>query len=104
MFYNIFSMGNFVVIKTFPAHDSPVVWYVVCTMSGSDGECLPCIISAAAAHLAVVDAVFVESNGGTGEDGLADPRQPRRGRQARCHQRPGDGLSCKQPAIEDTEI
>ena len=58
----------------------------MCIMAGSDGECLPCIISAGAAvaaHLAVVDAVFVESNGGTGEDGLPDPRQPRRGREAR---------------------
>ena len=40
-------------------------------------------VAAVAAHLAVVDAVFVESNGGTGEDGLPDPRQPRRGREAR---------------------
>ena len=45
-------------------------------------------------YLAIVDAVFVESNGGTGEDRLPHPLHPSDGRDARCQESPGDGLSC----------
>ena len=46
------------------------------------------------AYLAIIYAIFVQSNGRAGEDGLTDSIQPGDGRDARWHESPWNWLSC----------